>query len=107
MRTRPINSVRSAQKPGVLIEAGYLIMKLTSNTILITGGANGIGYQITKQLTAIGKKVLITGRHQTKMDRAKAALPKINTFRNDVSDPEAIATRSEKDTQQFPQLNIL
>src|SRR5258708_34700222 len=102
MRTRPINSVRSAQKPGVLIEAGYLIMKLTSNTILITGGASGIGYEITKQLTALGKTILITGPDQSKMDRAKTALPKIHTFRSDVSDPKTIATLYEEITQQFP-----
>ena len=71
---------------------GYLIMKLTSNTILITGGASGIGYELTKQLTALGNTILITGRDQSKMDRAKAAFPKIHTFRSDVSDPKAIAT---------------
>src|ERR1700694_2403821 len=103
MRTRPINSVRSARKLGVFY-AGYLIMKLTSNTILITGGASGIGYELTKQLTAFGNKILITGRDQARMDRAKAAFPKIHTFQSDVSDQEAIATLYEEVTKQFPEL---
>ncbi len=82
-------------------------MKLTSNTILITGGASGIGYELTKQLTALGNTVLITGRDQAKLDRAKAAFPKIHTFQSDVSDPKAIATLYAKVTKQFPELNIL
>jgi uncharacterized oxidoreductase len=82
-------------------------MKLTSNTILITGGAGGTGYELTKQLTALGNTILITGRDQAKMDRAKAAFPKIHTFRSDVSDPKAIATLYEEVTKQFPELNIL
>src|ERR1700690_2076428 len=82
-------------------------MKLTSNTILITGGASGIGYELTKQLTALGNTILITGRDQAKMDRAKAACPKVHTFRSDVSDPKAIATLYENVTKQFPELNIL
>jgi uncharacterized oxidoreductase len=82
-------------------------MKLSSNTILITGGGSGIGYELTKQLTALGNTILITGRDQAKMDRAKAAFPKIHTFRSDVSDPKAIATLYEQVTKQFPELNIL
>ena len=82
-------------------------MKLTSNTILITGGASGIGYELTKQLTALGNTILITGRDQSKMDRAIAAFPNIHTFRSDVSDPKAIATLYEQVTRQFPELNIL
>src|ERR1700731_456303 len=82
-------------------------MKLTSNTILITGGAGGIGYELTKQLTALGNTILITGRDQAKMDRAKAAFPKSHTFLSDVSDPKAIAILYEKVTNQFPELNIL
>src|SRR6202035_5228726 len=82
-------------------------MKLTSNTILITGGGSGIGYELTKQLTALGNTILITGRDQAKLDRAKADFPKIHTFQSDVSDPKAIATLYEKVTKQFPGLNIL
>src|SRR5260370_12340654 len=82
-------------------------MKLTSNTILITGGASGIGYELTKQLTALGNIILITGRDQAKLDRAKGAFPKVHTFQSDVSDPKAIAILYEKVTKQFPELNIL
>ena len=82
-------------------------MKLRSNTILITGGAGGIGYELTKQLTALGNTILITGRDQATMDRAKAAFPKMHTFRSDVSDPKAIATLYEEVTKQFSELNIL
>jgi uncharacterized oxidoreductase len=81
---------------------GGFNMKLTSNTILITGGAGGIGYELTKQLTALGNTILITGRDQAKLDRAKAAFPKIHTFQSDVSDPEAIATLYEKVSKHFP-----
>src|SRR6202165_1931009 len=82
-------------------------MKLTSNTILITGGAGGIGYELTKQLPALGNKILNTGRDQAKLDRAKATFPKIHTFQSDVSDPKAIIALYEKVTKQFPELNIL
>src|SRR6201984_3345108 len=82
-------------------------MKLRSNTILITGGGSGIGYELTKRLTALGNTILITGRDQAKMDRAKAAFPNIHTFRSDVSDPRAIAILYKEVTKQFPELNIL
>src|SRR5258706_12410912 len=82
-------------------------MKLSSNTILITGGASGIGYELTKQITALGNTILITGRDQARMDRSQAAFPKIHTFRSDVSDPKANATLYEQVTKQYPGLNIL
>src|SRR6202790_5824834 len=82
-------------------------MKLTNNTILITGGGSGIGYELTKQLTALGNTILITGRDQAKMDRAKAVFPKIHTFPSGVSHPQATAPLYEKVTKQIPELNIL
>src|SRR5258708_18013542 len=82
-------------------------MKLRSNTILITGGGSGIGYELTRQLTGLGNTILITGRDQAKMNRAKAAFPNIHTFQSDVSDPKAIATLYEEVTKEFSELNIL
>ena len=82
-------------KPNAVPAYFDAILDAPSNTVLITGGASGIGYELTKQLTALGNTILVTGRDQAKMDRAKAAFPKIHTFRSDVSDPKAIATLYE------------
>src|SRR5260370_11201669 len=97
------NSVRSARKLGVFY-AGYSIMKLTSNTILITGGGSGIGYEITKQLTALGNTILVTGRDQSKIDRAKSAFTQIHIFQNGVFDSQTNATLYAQVNQPLPHL---
>ncbi len=82
-------------------------MNLTQNTILITGGASGIGLELVKQLTAQGNTVIITGRDQTKLDKAKKLFPKLHTIKSDVSRPEAISALFDQVTKEFPNLNIL
>jgi uncharacterized oxidoreductase len=82
-------------------------MKINDNTILITGGTSGFGYEFASRLIGLGNTVIITGRDQAKLDLTKEKLPEINTFQSDVSDPEAIAQLFEKVTTQFPNLNIL
>ena len=82
-------------------------MQLTKNTILITGGSSGIGFELAKQLSALDNTILVTGRDQAKLDRVKAQLPKVHTFKSDVSDPAAIAALYDRVTKEFPQLNIL
>ena len=49
-------------------------MNLTKNTILITGGTSGIGFELTKQLLKLGNKVIITGRDINKLKKAKELL---------------------------------
>ena len=39
-------------------------MNLTSNTILITGGATGIGFALAQQLSDRGNLVIICGRNE-------------------------------------------
>ncbi|MVM29743.1 SDR family NAD(P)-dependent oxidoreductase [Spirosoma sp. HMF4905] len=82
-------------------------MELSNNTILITGGTSGFGYEFASQLLNLGNTVLITGRDQTRLDQTKKKLPNVHTFQSDVSNPEAIAQLFEKVTRQFPDLNIL
>ncbi|NOW96511.1 SDR family oxidoreductase [Mucilaginibacter sp. SG564] len=82
-------------------------MKLQHNTILITGGTSGFGYEFASRLLALGNTVIITGRNQDRLDEARAKLPGIHTFQSDVSDPEQIALLFERVTTQFPGLNML
>ena len=82
-------------------------MELTKNTVLVTGGTSGFGYQFASQLLALGNTVIITGRNQSKLDQTKKQLPQVHTFQSDVSDSNAIIQLYKNVTQQFPELNML
>jgi len=82
-------------------------MKMTKNTILITGGTSGIGFEFIKQLSELDNTIIVTGRDLQKLERTKKSFPKVHTVQSDVSDPKAIATLYEQVTKQFPDLNIL
>lgn len=59
-------------------------MKINNNVILITGGATGIGFALTKTLCE-NNKVIICGRREDKLIEAKNILPKINIKKCDIT----------------------
>ncbi len=82
-------------------------MKMTSNTILITGGSSGIGFELARQLTDLGNIVAITGRDTTNLEAAQTRLPGLKIFRSDVSDPKVIRALYERVVAELPALNVL
>jgi uncharacterized oxidoreductase len=82
-------------------------MRISDNTILITGGTSGIGFEFAAQLLKIGNTVIITGRDQGRLGEAGKKLPGIHTFQSDVSDPHAITSLSDTVIRKFPRLNVL
>lgn len=82
-------------------------MDLSNNTILITGGTSGIGHALAAKLIARGNVVLITGRSEARLAKARESLPGVHTFVCDQSDPVAIARLHAETTAQFPNLNML
>ncbi len=82
-------------------------MQISNNTILITGGTSGIGLELVKQLSVFNNTIIVTGRDQAKLDKAKKQFPKIHTLQSDVGDPAAISALFDKVTKEFPNLNIL
>lgn len=65
-------------------------MQLKGKTILITGGASGIGIEAAKQFLEIGAKVIITGRNQERLDAAKSMHPNLTAIKSDVSKEEDV-----------------
>lgn len=63
-------------------------MTIEGKTILITGGASGIGLESAKQFLSEGARVIITGRNQEKLEAAKKLLPSVIIIKSDVENPE-------------------
>lgn len=63
-------------------------MNLKGKTILITGGASGIGLEAAKQFLALGTKVIITGRNQEKLDAAKKLYPQLTAIQSDAANAD-------------------
>ena len=57
-------------------------------TILITGGASGIGLEAAKQFLALGAKVIITGRNQDKLDAVKKLYPQLTAIQSDAANAD-------------------
>jgi uncharacterized oxidoreductase len=65
-------------------------MHFSNRTILITGGATGIGFALAKDLASRNNTVIITGRRLEKLQEAKKMVPGLQFFQGDVSDPASI-----------------
>ena len=59
-------------------------MKLGSNTVLITGGVTGIGFAIVERFLEAGSRVIICGRREDSLLKAKEKHPEINVRACDV-----------------------
>ncbi|MDF2515776.1 MAG: short-chain dehydrogenase [Sphingobacterium sp.] len=67
-------------------------MNLKNKVILITGGGSGIGLEAAKQFLALGNRVIITGRNQSKLEAVKKQYPEITIIQSDASqEKDAIA----------------
>jgi uncharacterized oxidoreductase len=82
-------------------------MNMTGNTILITGGASGIGLALALALQARGNTVIIAGRREALLDSVTAAHPGLTGYVLDVESPDDIAAFSARVTDDHPGLNVL
>lgn len=82
-------------------------MKITGNTILVTGGGSGIGLALAQRWHDAGNKVIVTGRNAAKLDAAIAGRPNMSAIALDVTDADAIAAFAKEIVAKHPALNVL
>ena len=82
-------------------------MKLSGNTIFITGGGSGIGRGLAEALHKLGNKVIIAGRRRNRLDAVIAANPGIEAVELDITDPKGIKQVAVKLIAEYPDLNVL
>ncbi len=82
-------------------------MKLSGNTILITGGATGIGYALAERFLSSGNRVVVCGRREEKLSAVRASHPGVETRVCDVADEDERRRLYEWAVAAFPDLNVL
>jgi uncharacterized oxidoreductase len=80
---------------------------LSSNTVLITGGASGIGFAFAERFLTAGSEVIVCGRREEKLREAQIKYPNLHIRVCDVSRSSDRVSLFEWVTREFPKLNIL
>ncbi|MCM3569263.1 SDR family oxidoreductase [Neobacillus mesonae] len=82
-------------------------MKLSGNTVLITGGAAGIGFAFAERFINAGNKVIVCGRRETKLQEAKGKYPELITRVCDVTIESDRIALFDWVTSEHPDVNVL
>jgi uncharacterized oxidoreductase len=82
-------------------------MRTTGNTVLITGGATGIGLALAGSFLERGNEVIVCSRTEENLKKAKELFPRLHTIRCDVSKEQERKELHDWVISRFPKTNVL
>lgn len=82
-------------------------MKISGNTILITGGSAGIGLAFAERFIKTGNKVIVCGRREHALQNAKEKFPSLITRVNDLDKESERTALFDWITANYPEVNVL
>jgi uncharacterized oxidoreductase len=82
-------------------------MNLSGNTVLVTGGATGIGLAMAEAFLAAGSEVVICGRRSARLLEAQRRQPRLHVRVCDVGSAAECRALAEWASATFPALNVL
>jgi uncharacterized oxidoreductase len=82
-------------------------MKITGNSILVTGGGSGIGRGLAEAFHKLGNKVIIASRRKQVLDETTAANPGMASAILNIEDAASIRAFAAKLVADFPGLNVV
>ncbi|BDH46020.1 oxidoreductase [Salmonella enterica subsp. enterica serovar Choleraesuis] len=83
------------------------MMKLSGNTILITGGGSGIGRGLAEALFRADNQVIIAGRRESVLKQVCDANPGMQYQVMDLSNTDSLEDVAQRLLNHFPEINIL
>lgn len=82
-------------------------MQLNSNTVLVTGGASGIGLALAERFLQAGSEVILCGRREAKLREVQERHPEMKIRVCDVAGPADRVALRDWAVREFPRLNVL
>ncbi|WP_312096140.1 SDR family NAD(P)-dependent oxidoreductase [Niallia sp.] len=82
-------------------------MKLSTNTILITGGSAGIGLAFAERFIKAGNTVIVCGRREDVLQQAKEKFPSLITYVSDLAVEADRIALFDWVTANYPEINVL
>jgi uncharacterized oxidoreductase len=82
-------------------------MKLTGNTILVTGGGSGIGQALAWRFHDLGNTVIVAGRTEATLRETMEDRENMHSLVLDVADNQSVMAAADRLEREFPQLNVL
>jgi uncharacterized oxidoreductase len=106
MALGPTQSVRRRHRLTLLAEMERT-MKMTGNTILITGGGSGIGRELALRFNELGNRVIVAGRRMEALQETILGRDGMHAMTLDVEDSEEIIGFAQRLLAAHPELNVL